>query len=213
MPTNNRTKSGPTDEEPIHQHGFSALLPSLRGVPSRRDVLRGLAAAGIGLGLTSIPTVTEAKPKRPKKRKRPKPAKPNQFGCLEYNDPCRKHTQCCSGICTGKPGRKRCRAHGAGTCSQQDEGVCTTPDNPGALRCNSNPRCFCFETTGGNNFCGAWFDYRACASCRRDKDCEAIGFPAGSACVPVAKGECTVSGCANGMVCMAPCGATPPIEM
>lgn len=213
MPTR---ETNPERDATTARRGVPTLVHTLRGVPSRRDVLSGLAAAGSSLGLATLPALSEAKPRRrkkPKRSKRPKRAKPNRFGCLEYNDPCRSHRQCCSGICTGKPGRKRCRAHGAGTCSQRVEGICTTTGNASSLRCNSNPRCFCFETTGGNNFCGAWFDYKDCASCRRDRDCLAIGFPAGSACVPVSKGECTTSGCPNGMVCMAPCGATPPVEM
>jgi hypothetical protein len=187
-------------------------MGSLRSVPSRRDVLRGLAATGVGLSLAAFPSLAEAAPTPRKKRKRPTPAKPNRFGCLEVTDPCRRHTQCCSGICTGKPGRKRCRAHGTGSCSQQGIGVCTAP-NPALHRCNGNPNCFCFHTTAGSNFCGSFLGGDGCAVCTRDIDCLTLGFPAGSACVPVANGHCTEAACASAMACVPPCGFEPPPEM
>jgi hypothetical protein len=36
-----------------------------------------------------------------------------------------------------------------------------------------------------------------------------LGFPPGSACAPIATGNC-VGTCPTGMVCMAPCGDVPP---
>lgn len=44
--------------------------PSLASPPSRRDVLRGLVAAALGLGAPRLPDAAEAKNKRRKKRRR-----------------------------------------------------------------------------------------------------------------------------------------------
>ena len=206
-----RSDPGPKGRHDAHRSRLDTLLRSLRGAPSRREVLRGLAATGFGIGLAASPQLGEGKPKRRKKRKRPKPAKPNQYGCLEVSDPCRNATQCCSGICAGKPGRKRCRGHHTGSCSQQGQGVCTDP-NPELQQCITT-NCFCLRTTAGSNFCGNWFGYKACSTCKRDTDCQALGFPVGSACVPVSRGHCTAAECASGMVCIAPCGVEPPPAM
>jgi hypothetical protein len=184
---------------------LAGVLRSLSGVPSRREVLRGLAA---GLGLAAVPLLGEAKPKRRKKRKRPTPAKPNQYGCLEVNDSCRRHLQCCSGRCTGKPGRKRCRAHGTGTCNQTNLAVCEAIGLE-QTRCNNSISCYCTRTTAGSSFCGDVSTTSDCAICKRDVHCVALGFPPGSACVPFATGFCAGS-CPSGMLCMAPCGYVPP---
>ena len=84
----------------MDQLRLSTLSRSLTAVPSRRDVLRGLVGAGIGLGIGRVPEVAEAKKKR-KRKKQDKPHKPNAFGCLDVGDPCRTAGQCCSGICEG----------------------------------------------------------------------------------------------------------------
>jgi hypothetical protein len=188
------------------------VLRSLSSLPSRREVLRGLAVTGLGLGLglglAVVPTQTEAKPARRKKRKRPQPAKPNRFGCLEVNDPCRRHLQCCSGICTGKPGRKRCRAHGTGTCNQANPAICETAA-PEQTFCNNSRTCVCIRTTADSSFCGQTGAGSGCTTCKRDTDCVKLGFPSGSACAPVATGACAGE-CPTAMFCMAPCGYVPP---
>jgi hypothetical protein len=199
---------GDGGEQDTNPNRLADVWRSLRDVPSRRDVLRGLTAAGLGLGLAALPELGEAKPKRRKKRKRPKPAKPNQYGCLEVNDPCRRHTQCCSGICTGKPGKKRCRAHGTGTCNQRAPGICEA-DNPALTFCNNSPTCVCVRTTAGSAFCGEGnLEVSRCAPCKRDADCVALGLPPGSACAPTATGNCA-GDCATGTVCLVPCGTDP----
>ncbi len=53
-----------TPEHAVHQTGLVALVRSLRGAPSRRDLVRGLAAAGVGIGLAAFPHLGEAKPQR-----------------------------------------------------------------------------------------------------------------------------------------------------
>jgi hypothetical protein len=176
-------------------------------------VLRGLAGAGLGLGVARLPDLVEAKKKRKrKKHKKPKPqAKPNEYGCLEVNAPCTSEADCCSGICDGTTGKKRCRAHGTGSCRQDRQGVCsaTTTDVP-TFVCGND--CYCFLTTAGSNFCAvppAAVDSPKCADCQKDLDCLALGFPAGSACVPVERGHCS-GRCESGMACLVPCGVEFP---
>ena len=186
-----------------------AVTRSLTSAPSRRDVLRGLAGTGIGLGLAGWSAPADARKKR-KRRKKAKKAKPNAYGCLEVGDPCKNADHCCSGICQGKKGKKKCQAHGMGTCDQEGPGYCTTP-NPALGLCSNSANCACIRTTAGSNFCydaGAEGG-SACADCQQDADCEALGFPPGSACAPVLQGRC-VGLCAGGMTCLAPCGNPPP---
>lgn len=185
--------------------GFDALIQSVMG--SRRSLLGGVAALAVGwLGVGEIAAKKKGKNKKKKK------AKPNEFGCLEVGDACKSEEQCCSGICEGKKGKRRCGAHGAGTCEQEGSGVCTA-DNPGSLRCNNEINCLCLQTTAGSIFCGEGGNtgLDVCADCQTDADCEALGHPAGSACIPVFEGECAGI-CESGMACMAPCGYLPPEE-
>ena len=220
----------------MDQVSFNALTRTLCHLPSRREVLRGLASAGLGLGVLWLPEIAEAKKKRKNKKGKKEPKKTsqtqnppgdtpplempplvfNQYGCVEVGQPCRgDNTNCCSGICQGaapaegQPDDSRCIAHGAGTCSQQGPGVCLS-QNPNLLTCN-NENCVCWRTTAGSNFCGERFGSALSkeSECRRDADCDALGFPPGTACAPVSEGYC--SGITTtGMACMIPCGTTHP---
>lgn len=186
------------------------LRQALSGIPSRRDVLRGLAAAGLGLGVATVPELAGAKPKRRRKSRKPRqtPAKPNRYGCLSNNAPCRRASQCCSNVCLGQPGRKRCRAHGTGTCNQTAPAFCESPVPP-LTACDNSQACVCMRTTSGSSFCGSTVTSN-CAACKRDADCVALGYPPGSACAPFTNGACA-GNCPTGMMCMAPCeGFQPP---
>jgi hypothetical protein len=68
--------------------------------------------------------------------------------------------------------------------------------------CNNRTNCGCFRTTGGSDVCAELFPPSDCAECRRDTDCEALGFPLGSACIPY--------DCPSGFACIVPCGKAPP---
>ena len=186
----------------MDQHHLAVVTRSLTRVPSRRDVLRGLVGAGLGLAMARFPIVVAAKRKRRKKKK----ARPNAFGCLEVGDPCQNADQCCSGICEGKKGTRRCRARGVGTCDQQALGWCRAD----TLKCNNSQDCACIRTTAGSNFCVQLNvpDEEICADCQRDADCEVLGFPAGSACAPFSVGICA-GACESGMACVPPCGYVP----
>ena len=72
---------------------------------SRRSLLGTALAATAGwLGVAAA----DARKKRKHKKRKPK-AKPNEYGCLEVDDPCKRESDCCSGICEGKRERKRAK--------------------------------------------------------------------------------------------------------
>jgi hypothetical protein len=75
--TNVHTKKGTT----VDRSHFAALTRALIAVPSRRHLLRGLAGAGLGLGVARLPQFAAAK-----KRKRKKQAARR---CKQQGGPCR----------------------------------------------------------------------------------------------------------------------------
>jgi hypothetical protein len=127
----------------LNQHRIAVVTRSLTSVPSRRDVLRGLVGAGLGLGAARLPAVVAAKKKRKKK------VKPNAFGCLNVDAACKNADQCCSGICEGK----KCRAHGIGTCDQKMPGACTNPDPELTGRSTTTSDVRQYSTGGGPCVC------------------------------------------------------------
>jgi hypothetical protein len=191
----------------MHTDHVDAMTRTWTILPSRRDVLRGLAGAGLGLGSARLPVVVAARKKRQHKNKEKK-ARPNAFGCLEVGDPCKNATQCCSGSCDGRKGNKRCRAHDTGVCDQEAPGYCESA-SPFQTRCNNQSNCFCTRTTAGSNICGTVNAPSVCTDCKKDADCEALGLPLGSACVPFSEGNCA-GNCEGGMACMALCGSEIP---
>ena len=174
---------------------------SLTRVPSRRDIVRGLVGAGLGLGMARAPNRAAADKKRKRKPKKPKP---NAFGCLNVGVACKNAGQCCSGICAGKKNTRKCRAHDTGTCKQKFPGLCSDP--PTLAQCNGSETCYCIRTTANSNFC-AQLGEPVCVDCRKDVDCEALGMPPGSACLPTASGICGGDCPETGMACLPPCGA------
>jgi hypothetical protein len=56
----------------VDQHRFEAVTRFLSGVPSRRHLLRGLAGAGLGLGVARLPDGAQAKKTCNKKRRKNK---------------------------------------------------------------------------------------------------------------------------------------------
>lgn len=176
---------------------------ALRALASSR---RSVLATGLVLATGRLnASATEARKKRRHKKRKPK-ATPNEFGCLEVADPCTSAEQCCSGICEGKKGKRTCRGHDAGTCQPQP-GFCMDP-NSLLVPCNNTINCVCLRTTADSLYC-AGLGPSVCADCQRDADCTALGFPAGSACVPVGIGACT-GACPGGMMCAVPCGTVLP---
>lgn len=136
----------------------------------------------------------------------PPPGVPNAFGCLSVDVPCASAAECCSNICENGV----CKAHGTGTCPAGVPGVCA-PDNPSLTFCNSD-QCLCFRTTADSMFCGELFDptHSQCVECRKDADCLGLGFPQGTACVPMTEKLCSGQCPATGSACMLPCGTELP---
>jgi hypothetical protein len=186
----------------MDQHHLSPLTRALISVPSRRDVLRGLAGVGFGLGVYRLPEGTEAKKKGKKKPKK------NAFNCLAVGQKCAgRDGKCCSGICQGKRPKKgkqdksKCVAHNAGICIAEADSCTAGVEVP----CNpTNPSCFCTLTTGNAGFCAAFSGGPAghCRVCRKDTDCEAE-FGEGAACL-VLGGVCTPLCLATGRTACAP---------
>lgn len=156
---------------------LATLARLTRSAPSRRDILRGLAGAGLGLSVARLGAAVEAKQKRKHKRKERKPT-PNAFGCLDVGQPCRGDDgTCCSGICEGEKPRKgkkdtsRCAAHDSVTCQPGEretqcggaELVLCTTSTGFAGQCNT--------TTGNAGFCLA---SGVCFSCVTDAECQQV---------------------------------------
>jgi hypothetical protein len=195
--------------DPFH---FDNLARRLSHASPRRRLLGGLAGGALGLVTTRLPGVVAAKKKRKHKKRKAKKAKSNTFGCVSVGKACGRDGHCCSGICEGKAGKKQCQAHGTGTCDQAAEGFCTAAD-PEQTHCNDSSSCACMRTTGDNTFCADLDVGRggACADCKTDADCEARGFPPGSACIPFTEGICPDAAvCEFGTFCLPSCAVKPP---
>lgn len=180
---------------------IAAMTRSVTGVPSRRDVLRGLGGSAIGLVLARLPDTATAK--KPRKKR----VRVNAFGCVDVGKPCRGDNRlCCSGICQGKKpkeGRKdrsRCVAHGASTCQagQRDADQCSGAENVVCTTGTGAANGRCNTTTGNAPYCAAELYGEPC---RKDADCRpncgeaaacilCSGSPSGRACASPTVGLC-----------------------
>jgi hypothetical protein len=123
--------------------GFAVITRDLTSVPCRRHVLRGLAGAGLALGMARWPATADARTKRQRRQ-----VTPNVYACLSVGRACQHAAHCCSGICEGKADERTCRAHGTGTCDQDGPGLCSTPVSA-LIPCNDRDDCACIRTTVG----------------------------------------------------------------
>jgi hypothetical protein len=139
-------------------------------LPSRRHLLGGLASGILGLGAGQLADLAAAKKRRKGKKRKIKKAQPNEFGCIEVGDPCTSADDCCSGICEGKKGKRRCKAHDSGGCVAGTANVgcggaeveCTTELGEAGA---------CVTTTGNAGYCGGpLVDY----PCQTDVDCQTV---------------------------------------
>ena len=135
--------------------------------PSRRDVVRGLTAVGVGLGLSPLARRVQAQ---------------SLDACRMFGDRCKSASQCCSGICKRRNGKKKCRAHHRGGCAATSDS-CQEP-----VTCKTSGNCL--RTTGNASFCGE--PGGTCGGCAKDIDCKPTHGP-GAACVVCA--ECDVPSC------------------
>ncbi len=97
--------------------------------------------------------------------------KRNTFGCVNVGNACKRSGQCCSGICTGKQGKQRCRAHDQSTC--QPGPVCNAGDDVPCLTVAGDVGT-CLTTTGRAGYCSGG---GGCFACTRDTDCVPICGP------------------------------------
>ncbi len=180
----------------MSHHRFPVIPGSIAVLPSRRDVLRGLAVAGLGLGLTGLPASLAARKKRKRKDKKPKLQR-NLYGCVDVGGKCRGNNgNCCSGICEGKkpkPGKRDtsvCIAHNIGGCQAGED------DCVGVKVYCAQEQGICHRTTGNASFC---VSRAICFECNRDSDCERVVGP-GAACI-VCMAGCAAQG---GTLCAGP---------
>ena len=155
---------------------FDAVVQRAAVGASRRGVLRAGVGALAGVALGAIGTALGFAE-----------AEASHFDCRHVGDRCKRATQCCSGICTGKRRRKKCQAHDTSICNPSLN-ICTTGQE--GFCNNNNHNCHCALTTGNAGFCG---DYTAglnnlCRDCSTDMDCQQE-FGPGAACV-VLQGLC-----------------------
>ena len=132
---------------------------------------RRTLAGALGLGALALPIGSEARKKRKKKVKR------NGFGCVNVGGYCKNGGQCCSGICQGKKGKKKCQAHNTLGCQP---GNLLTDCGGQNVDCPDYGEGGCTTTTGKAAFCYQW-KFNLPSPCRRDADCKTEGFKA--ACV------------------------------
>jgi hypothetical protein len=143
---------------------FDSLTRIVSTVLSRRTV-----AGVLSVGALALPGLTDAKKKH--KHKKKKKVKFNDFGCVNVGNFCKNSGQCCSGICQGKKGKKKCQAH--------DQSTCQTGQNLGECGGSANVTCtstagtagVCLTTTGQGEFCA---DEAVCFVCATDADCRVL---------------------------------------
>jgi hypothetical protein len=196
----------------MNQHTFDTLACALAGLTCRRQTLRSLVSAGLGVGVLWRPADSDARKKRKKKRPPILPVR-NEFGCVDVGQACNgDDSLCCSGICEGLAPKKgqadtsRCVAHDTGICSP-DSNACILV---GPVGCgSSNADCYCLQTTGNGSFCGNTGGYgdlaALCRDCHRDTDCQQE-FGPGAACVDFREGFCEdICSSTGGTACVPAC--------
>jgi hypothetical protein len=139
---------------------------------TRRFLLGGFAAA-LDLGTARFPDVAIAKKRKKVKR--------NAFGCVNVGKFCKNAGQCCSGICRGRKGGKKCRAHDSGVGCQVGarEEECGGTD----ISCTSATGApgVCDTTTGNAAYCHG--SGLTCATCSKDEDCQELCQLATAVCI------------------------------
>jgi hypothetical protein len=175
------------EEHLMKQQRFEALVRKLASPSSRRlTLLKIVFAAGVGermarVGLDAASVVAA--------------------GCLANGKRCARANECCSGMCRGRKGKKRCRpAPGQGSCTI-DKDACSGAGARATCSAGSGADCVCFRRTNGAAFCAdGRFDFES--ACRPCAEC-----PAGAVCISAPLGSCSL--CEWSTLCLRPCGAEP----
>jgi hypothetical protein len=176
---------------------FDYLTRSVSTLLSRRAV-----TSVLGIGVFALPSFIAAKKRRHKHKKK---IKRNAFGCVNVGNFCKNDDQCCSGICQGKKGKKKCQAHDSSTCQAgTHEEECDLPHGTNVPCVSSTGDSgLCDTTTGRGAYCEA---DGGCFDCKKDADCvpfcgpqaacilcpECVPFTGtGTSCVGPTDGGCT----------------------
>jgi hypothetical protein len=177
----------------MNGHAFDHAMRYLTTELTRRSLSQTALHAALVLGGAGLPVGVAAKKKR--KNKKRKKIKRNAFGCVNVGNFCQNSGHCCSGICQGKKGKKKCKAHDSGDCQAgQREEACGGED----VFCTSSAGGLgvCDTTTGNAAYCAV---SAGCFACAKDADCRGVCGPA-AACI-VCAGECDDTG---GTACVGP---------
>jgi hypothetical protein len=205
------------EEKIVDQTSFNAMTQALGRLPSRRDVLRSLAGAGLGLGALRLPGIAAAKKKRKKRKKKTEQSTasctPN---CVERtcgNDGCGGScgacgsTQICRGgtccvpeplvnTCTGRCGTRTNNCGQPVACSACPAGQDCLGSGGCAIVCTNNldcpngSGCGCSDpSVEGTKHCISDF-VRPLVSCTSTTDC-----PLGAHCQDTLLGRVCVSVC------------------
>ena len=171
----------------MNQLRFDTLTRSLTGLPSRRDVVRGLAGAGFGVGTLWLPGDTAARKKHKKKKKaKGSPASPPAATCTPNCNDRTCGNNGCGGSC-GSCGANHVCQGGTCVCAESPAASCTdracgavvtnlcgelvTCSCPGGQQCLSNGSCAiaCDETTTcpGTCFCSGRVSTEGARHCIR----------------------------------------------
>ena len=146
---------------------------------------RRTALARLGFSILAIPAIASAK----QHKRKPKKIKRNSFGCVDVGKFCKNSAHCCSGICHGKKGKKRCKSHDTWGCTA-GLNACVGPFQECLIAGSEDG--ICYTTTGNAGYCA---NSSLCVSCSQDEDCRPYCGPS-AACVRCA--GCATSG---GMAC------------
>jgi hypothetical protein len=211
-------------------HHVSTWTRSLRGVPSRRDVLRALAGTGLGFGALQLSNVASAKNKKKGKNKRGKKdkvtlchqgktitvSKSAVKGHKQHGDTqgrCPTTTQpsgdtCSDGITNGSETDVDC----GGTCPRCATGkTCASRNDCASARCDTGA---CEQCADPNTDCGTDVGGGMCG-CRDHESgqrfCTKIAgrlLPVGTRCTACQGDELCypINGGAGGIECIRPCG-------
>jgi hypothetical protein len=142
---------------------FDRWSRNLAAAPSRRRILAALFSGAVTSPFLPVPAAAGP-------------------GCKNIGKKCKKKKDCCSGVCKGKKGKKKCKAHDTGGCQAM------------AATCSQNIDCTtstgemgdCFTTTGNAGYCA---NAGECFPCTRDADCRPFCGPQAAcarctACLP-----------------------------
>jgi hypothetical protein len=200
----------------MNQTRFNAVTQSVTRVPSRRDVLRGLAGAGIGT--LWLPGIADAKNKRGKKRKKKNTQQPTSNctpncvdrtcgsdGCGGSCGTCAADQVCHGGTCCVPESQSTTCAGRCGTWTNNCRQPVACPTCPTGQQCLSNGSCaqvcgsgvpcpsYCtgcsVPSTEGETHCVAGNNPTVCPTqaCSSTADC-----PAGKQCqMCQGSGRCT----------------------